>query len=126
VGKFYSYRTGNFRSNFEARVAQDLERQGAEAYYEAVTLDYVITHTYTPDWVLGNGIIIETKGHFSSADRRKMLAVKAAHPHLDIRMLFMQPFNPLRKGSKKTYANWCEDNHIPWAAGPYVPTDWLK
>ena len=38
--------------------------------------------------MLYNGIIIETKGRFTAADRRKHLLVRKQHPHLDIRFVF--------------------------------------
>ena len=49
-------------------------------------------------------MIIEAKGFFKPSDRRKMLAVKEAHPHLDIRFVFMRD-NTLSKNSKTTYTS---------------------
>ena len=43
---------------------------------------------YIPDFVLDNGIIIETKGLFTSEDRRKHIEVQKQHPELDIRFVF--------------------------------------
>ena len=37
---------------------------------------------------LDNGIIIETKGAFNSADRKKHKLIKEQHPELDIRFMF--------------------------------------
>ena len=60
-----------------------------------------------PDFFLPNGVIIEAKGFFKPSDRRKMLAVKEAHPELDIRFVFMRD-NTLSKSSKTTYSMWAE------------------
>lgn len=92
--------------------------------FEGEQLAYAITHKYNPDFILANGVIIETKGHLSDDDRRKMLAVKAAHPGRDIRFVFMRPHNRISSGSNTTYADWCEKHGFPWS-GPKVPDDWL-
>ena len=64
--------------------------------------------SYTPDFVLENGIIIETKGRFVSADRRKHKEIKKQYPDLDIRFVFSNSRSKLYKGAKSTYGEWCE------------------
>jgi hypothetical protein len=81
-------------------------------------------HTYTPDFELENGIIIETKGYFTSADRQKMKWVKEQHPELDIRMVFGNARNRINKGSKTTYADWCVRYGYKWAE-KFVPQEWI-
>jgi hypothetical protein len=93
--------------------------------YEELTLDYTVPQKYTPDFVLGNGIVIEFKGWFVSDDRTKMLAVKAQHPKLDIRMVFCNAHTRIAKGSKTTYASWCDKHGIPWAEH-LVPPAWTR
>jgi Phage endonuclease I len=80
-----------------------------------------VERTYTPDFAIGT-ILIETKGRFTSADRSKMLAVKAAHLELDIRLLFMRD-QPIRKGSKTRYSDWCVKHGFQYAIGA-VPPEW--
>jgi hypothetical protein len=63
--------------------------------------------TYTPDFLLPNGIIIETKGRFVTADRQKHLMIQAQHPELDIRFVFSNPRARISKTSKTTYEAWC-------------------
>ena len=57
--------------------------------------------------MLSNGIIIETKGSFTAADRRKHLAIKKQHPKLDIRFVFENSKRKLSKGAKSSYGEWC-------------------
>ncbi len=72
-------------------------------------------HRYTPDFVLPNGIIIETKGIFDAQDRAKQLLVRAQWPDLDIRMVFQHPNGKINPGSKTTYGQWCDAQGIRWA-----------
>jgi len=81
--------------------------------------------TYTPDFVLPNGIIIESKGLFTSEDRRKHLLIKKQHPSLDIRFVFSNSRSKLRKGSKSTYASWCDTKGFLYY-DRIVPLPWLK
>jgi hypothetical protein len=72
---------------------------------------------------LGNGVIIETKGRFTAADRRKMLAIKESHPDLDIKMLFMRD-NKIHKRSLTTYSMWCDANGYDYSVGE-LKEEWL-
>ena len=81
-------------------------------------------HNYTPDFVLPNGIIVEAKGIFDVADRQKHILVKKQYPHLEIRFVFSNPKTKLYKGSKTTYAMWCEKYGYKYAKG-YIPDSWL-
>ncbi|WP_174008465.1 endodeoxyribonuclease [Agrobacterium tumefaciens] len=89
--------------------------------YEAVRLKYTVEHHYTPDWVdPSTGQIFETKGRFTSADRSKHLAIKSQHPELDITLVFQRPQNKIRKGSKTSYADWCDKHGIKWIDGSKI------
>ncbi len=120
-----SQRTSNYRSGFEATLANQLKRGGVSFQYETLKLEYTKTATYTPDFILPNGIIIEAKGLWTVEDRTKHLLVKAQHPHLDIRLVFMNAFNKIRKGSNTTYAAWCEKKNIQYA-NKTIPKSWLS
>jgi tetratricopeptide (TPR) repeat protein len=93
---------------FDDSVA-DLKDKKVKFKYEAIKIEWedLMYRTYTPDFVLHNGIIIETKGMFTAADRRKHLAIKKQHPKLDIRFVFTNSKVKLYKGAKSTYAQWC-------------------
>lgn len=81
--------------------------------------------TYTPDFILPNGIIIEAKGRFITADRQKQLLIKDQFPDLDIRFVFSNPNNKIGKKSSTTYAMWCDKNGFKYAQ-ELIPIDWLK
>jgi hypothetical protein len=112
------------RSGLEDRIAAQLVEAGVSYEYEKLKVPYSIPHTYNPDFILGNGIIVESKGLFSSDDRTKHLAVKKQHPHLDVRFVFSRSASPLYKGSKSTYATWCEKHGFPYA-DKLIPQEWL-
>ena len=79
---------------------------------------------YRPDFILPNGILLEVKGLFESADRVKHLLIKEQHPELDIRFVFGNAKNKLSKTSKTTYAAWCEKYGFPYA-DKYIPQTWF-
>ena len=125
--QFLAARKYGYRSGLEHKVAQSLDDQGFEYLYEKVKIEWedLAYRTYTPDFVLNNGIIIETKGMFTAADRRKHLAIKKQHPNLDIRFVFENSRRKLSKGAKSTYATWCERNKFLYA-DRVIPEEWLK
>jgi len=73
---------------------------------------------------LENGVIIETKGRFTAADRRKMDAIKEHHPDLDIKMLFMRN-NKIHKRSETYYSDWCVAHGYDWAI-KHPKEEWLN
>ncbi len=114
-----------FRSELEEKVSDLLCELGIDYEYEPTKVSYQISHFYNPDFLLPNGVYLDTKGYCDSADRRKMKAVKEQNPDLDIRMVFQSPFNKISKKSKTTYAKWCERHKIPWTAWHNIPMEWL-
>lgn len=124
VGRKYG-----FRSGLEQRVAAQLEAAGIEVRYE--DKDSVIRYVkparnsrYTPDFILPNGIIIETKGRFLTADRQKHTLIQKQHPELDIRFVFSNPKARISKQSTTTYAAWCEKRGFKYAKET-IPDEWL-
>lgn len=117
-----------FRSGLEKRTAEWLKAKKVAFDYEKLRLPYLVseTRTYTPDFqILSNGIIIETKGRFLPSDRKKHLLIKEQYPELDIRFVFSNPNAKIRKGSKTSYADWC-DKHGFLYAQEVIPTEWIK
>lgn len=116
-----------YRSGLEDQVAAFLSDKQKEVRYEQLKIEWADFRyrTYTPDFVLDNGIIVETKGKFDVDDRHKHLEIKKQHPELDIRFVFSNSNAKLYKGSKTTYAEWCEKNGFLWAHR-VVPLTWLK
>lgn len=117
-----------FRSGLEDKVSTQLIEEGVPVKYEEMKISYFkpeSTHKYTPDFELPNGIIIETKGRFMLADRKKHLLIQQQHPELDIRFVFSNSQSKLSKGSKTTYAYWCTKHGFEFA-DRLIPRAWLK
>lgn len=117
-----------YRSGLEERIARELDKLGIKYRYEEVKIKYTQpskSRTYTPDFVLPNGVIVESKGRFLSSDRQKHLMIQKEHPRLDIRFVFANPNTRINKGSPTTYAMWCEKNGFLYAKGS-IPLEWLK
>lgn len=117
-----------FRSGLEEKVADYLTSKGVGFSFETLKVPYVkpeTKHIYTPDFILDNGIIIETKGRWLLDDRKKHLLIRKQHPNLDIRILFQNANAKISKGSKTSYANFCEKHGIPYAHRA-IPEAWLK
>tara|TARA_E500000305_G_scaffold19668_1_gene14780 strand:- start:43 stop:486 length:444 start_codon:yes stop_codon:yes gene_type:complete len=120
-------RKHGYRSGLEHKLSIYLDELKQNYGYECIKIEWedLAYRTYTPDFILDNGIIIETKGRFLAADRRKHLAIKKQHPKLDIRFVFTNSRAKLRKGAKSNYAEWC----IRYGFLYYdriIPEDWLK
>ena len=117
---------GKYRSGLEKNVAEFLKTKQKKVRYEKLKIEWedLRYRTYPPDFTLDNGIIIETKGVFDSEDRRKHLQVQKQHPELDIRFVFTNLYAKLYKGSKTTYAEWCDKNNF-LASHRIIPKEWL-
>ena len=118
---------GRYRSGLEKEVAAYLRKTQKKVRYEVLKVEWedLRYRTYTPDFVLDNGIIIETKGIFDSDDRRKHREIQRQHPELDIRFVFSNAKAKLYKGAKSRYFDWCEQHKFQWA-NRVIPEDWLK
>ena len=116
-----------YRSGLELRVAKHLEENNIDFEYETKKIEYKIEETkkYTPDFILPNGIIVEAKGFFSVSDRKKHKLLKQQHPELDIRFVFDNSKNKINKGSKTTYAMWCEKQGFKYS-DKLIPKEWLE
>ena len=117
-----------WRSGLEEKVANALTEAGIPFTYEKTKVKYIkpaSEHQYTPDFVLDNGIIIETKGLFTAIDRQKHMLVKRQHPHLDIRFIFSNSRQKISKKSRTTYADWCRKNGFLFD-DKEIPIDWIK
>lgn len=119
---------GKYRSKFEYNTAENLRVRGVKFEYESIKIKYIrpaSPRTYTPDFLLPNGIIVETKGRFTSADRMKHLWIRDEHPDIDIRFVFMNSNNTLNRSSTTTYADWCKAKGFKYA-DKEVPKEWIK
>ena len=118
---------GGYRSIFELETSKTLRRWrrklGFEFEYETIVLEYEVparVAKYTPDFPVtnrdGHEWYLETKGRFDTDDRKKHKLLKEQRPDLDIRIYFMRD-NPIRKGSKTKYSDWCRKLNIPFCVG---------
>ncbi len=116
-----------YRSGLEDDISVDLKKRGVSFEYETLKIKWTLLEnkTYTPDFILPNGIIIESKGRFVAADRKKHLRVKEQHPDLDIRFVFSNSRAKLNKGAKSTYGDWCDKYGFTYA-DKRIPDEWLK
>lgn len=119
---------------------QDLKDRSVSFAYEQYSLKYTVEHTYTPDFLLPNGIIVEAKdgeggyahvgkssyyrGSLDSAARGKMLRIKKLYPNLDIRFVFRTD-QTLHSLGKKCSA-WCKEHGFKYHIGNSIPDSWLK
>lgn len=124
----YKTITMPYRSGLEDRIATQLDNMGVPKVYEKYSLEYTIPaskHHYTPDFILPNGIIIEAKGLFEVADRKKHLLIKEQYPNLDIRFVFSNCKTKISAGAKSTVAEWCEKYGYKYASRE-IPAAWFK
>lgn len=117
-----------FRSGLEREIAAQISREGLKVIYESFKIPFVQpekNRTYTPDFLLPNGIVIESKGRFDVKDRQKHLWVASQWPDLDIRFVFTNPNQRISKYSKTTYWAWCKKYGFKYAK-KLIPQAWLK
>lgn len=116
------------RSGLEDVICQELSQRGIPYKYEELTLTYTQPEKqrkYTPDIVLENGIVIEIKGRWVTADRQKIALVKKQYPEMDLRMVFSNSKAKISKASKTTYGEYCDKIGIPYA-DKMIPDEWIN
>ena len=119
-----------FRSGSEQRLYDFLKKNKVKHRYEPHKIKYHVSliRSYLPDFLLPNSIVLEVKGRFTTADRQKHLYIRQNHPLLDIRFVFDNPKSKLYKGSKTTYAEWCEKHNFIFcsAKDKDILLEWCK
>ncbi len=105
-----------FRSGFEYDVAQKLQPFGFS--YEPFQVDYRIERKYTPDFVYernGRAFLIECKGYFRAGDTQKYRSISnCLAPSQELIFVLMKPNQKVSKSTKRTMAEWCDNNGILW------------
>lgn len=139
--KTLTYKGTTYRSGLELRIAKDLTARKIPFTYESSTISFnskkrgascgdcnstniLVARTYTPDFFLDNGVIIESKGRFRPSDRTIIKDVIKSNPELDIRMVF-EYNNWLTKKKKQRYSDWCDKQGIKYALKE-VPEEWTS
>jgi hypothetical protein len=110
---------------FEMKVEAALRRRCGVVEYEVARLKYPQKDgTYVPDFRIPQAIrtqlFIEAKGRFLGKDRTKLKAVKAAHPEIDLRIVFQRNV-PIVKGSKTRCLDWAIKNGFKATVFPELP-----
>lgn len=130
-----------YKSGLEKEVASQLKKNKIEFTYEPDwgKLKYSVPvkqRVYIPDFYIktksGKIIIIECKGIWVFEDRYKHLLIRKHYPELDVRFVFSNSKNKIRKGSKTTYANICDGKgkgmfkDVKWLyADKKIPKEWF-
>ena len=116
-----------FRSRFEFEFAQYLVKNKIKYNYEKDKFRYIVPiKSYTPDFYLRDyGFYLELKGNLDVTDRVKHLLVKEQNSTLDVRFIFPNSKKKIYKGSKTTYAGWCNRHGFLYADNR-IPDLWLR
>lgn len=113
---------------FESEIAAQLRALKQRYDYEKRTLRYTRPAkvcSYTPDFcVKGRDWLLEVKGKFDAQDRQKHLWVRE-QLGIEVRFVFYNAYEKIRKGSNTTYADWCEKNNFKYAHKK-VPAEWFE
>ena len=138
------FKKTEYRSGLEEQIAKQLESGNIPFEYESVVLKYMVPesdHAYTPDFILkkknktsssgakdtengGGCMFIEVKGYLDLEMRKKYKSIRHSNPDADIRFLFGNWDNKIRKGSKKTYRMWAEGLGFK-CANKEIPRSWI-
>jgi len=84
-------------------------------------IPYTVSHTYTPDFKIGN-ILIESKGRFmDSSEASKYKWIREHLPDgVELVFLFMKHTTPMphakkrKDGTKRTHSEWADKNNFRW------------
>lgn len=113
------------RNKFESDICNKI---GTKYKYESLKLRYVVSHTYTPDFIdETNKVIIETKGRMLGKDRAKMIEVRKQNPGWRIIFVFQDPNKKISSSPKsKSYREWAEKNDFEWILGADILSGTVK
>tara|TARA_R100000742_G_C4278672_1_gene101806 strand:- start:134 stop:583 length:450 start_codon:yes stop_codon:yes gene_type:complete len=120
-----------YRSGLEEKIAKQIADAGHKVIYEQDKIRYVVparNAKYCPDFKLPKKdgfFFVESKGIWRVADRQKHLFIKEQFPDVDIRFVFSNSRNKLYKGSKTTYAQYCQKHGWQYA-DKLIPISWLN
>ncbi len=132
-----------FRSKLEVTMAKQLLATDLKWSYEELSFSYLYPisgecfncggtnirkhRTYLSDFCVflpdDSTVVLEGKGRFTGAERKKVVAIKESNEEIDFRMVF-QYDNWLGPAKKKKYTDWCNMKNIPCAVKK-IPQEWL-
>jgi hypothetical protein len=118
-----------FRSKFEESIWEAAKRIRRNIQHEPHFIPYVMKGSYLPDFIIktksGKYIYVEAKGYLDAAACKKMKAVKASNPDLDIRFVFQDPNGKRNRRAILRNWEWAEKHKFPWAAKT-IPLEWWR
>lgn len=129
-----------WRSGFEKKIRDDLEKRGIKYQYEPDKFRIFLpavghfcpkcsntkilrTSHYIPDFKFGDSTYVEAKGKLDARARRAILAFKTQYPQHKLYVLFQRD-NWMTKTRKRRYTDWCAENGVGNAVGTSIP-DWM-
>ena len=122
-----------YRNRFEQQTAEALTSNKRLFLYEYHKIPYTVSGTYLVDFSItkkdGSIMHIETKGNglsFDGHSRRKLRAVKAQNPTMDLRLVFYSDgkCGPKRKdGTFMRQSDWATKYGFKYAIKE-IPKDW--
>lgn len=114
------------KGRLEADIARQIVSRG-ELHYEPISLKTERTTAvrYRPDFILPNGIVIETKGWLQASDRVKLVLFKERFPSLDLRLVFSNANKKITKVSRTSYGQWAARFRFPFAGHGAIPEVWF-
>ena len=135
-----------YRSMYEDNIASWMEANGIKFTYETYSYQYeapvrknrskcgecgsknlVFDGWYTPDFFVGSRLIVEAKGRFTAADRRKIKAARDSVPELKEKLVMMfMTDNKLNRSAKQRYSDWCKQEGIDYTIGTELKEDWIN
>jgi len=126
-------KTVELKSGLEEVIYNYLKDNKVHFVYEGMKIKFELPtqkKSYTPDFPINDRFIVEAKGAFNSADRKKHKLIKEQHPELDIRFIFSNSKTKIGKKSLTTYGKWCDlfkfKYHCIQSTKQPFPQEWLN
>tara|TARA_R100001377_G_C3173539_1_gene103964 strand:+ start:200 stop:556 length:357 start_codon:yes stop_codon:yes gene_type:complete len=116
-----------YKSNLERNIAKTLDTYSVTFEYEPTRLTYQPKpKTYIPDFYITNkDFYIEGKGYFHDSYERTRHLVIRDQLGVDIKFVFQNPQKRIGKGSRTTYADWCDRYNFEYSDLD-IPKKWFK
>lgn len=95
-----------FRSTWEANYARYLNHLGIKWKYEAITYQLGDNKTYTPDFLLDDGSLVEIKGWLTKKGAEKINLFKLIYPHVILNIVDRTPYNAIKAQYQYIIPNW--------------------
>ena len=95
-----------FRSSWEANYARILNHQGVRWQYEPETFQVGESETYTPDFKLEDGTLVEIKGWWTESGKRKVNLFQSKYPTMKLEIVTRKEYTALSKTYRNLITNW--------------------